>query len=213
MHRPFGQTPHALIAAEAERKCIDVQRSIEVAVSVGKSTVVQRSIRVFWEDGDCGSGTSRVNADGTQSPVILVRPSGERSTAASLDRLAHEYRLKDELDSAWAVRPLDLIHHGDRTVLVREGPGGESLEQLLGAPLGVDRFLSLAIGITGAVRCAHQRGLVHRDLKPHVVVNEATGSAWLTGFGLATLVPRERQKPEPPEFLGGTLAYPSKPDA
>ena len=176
--------------------------------SDGSSTIVQRSVRVVWEDGDCGSRTWRVNADGTQTPVILVRPSGERPTAASLDRLAHEYRLKDELDRAWAVRPLDLIHHGDRTMLVREDPGGESLERLLGAPLEVDRFLSLAIGITGAVRCAHQRGLVHRDLKPaHVVVNEATGSAWLTGFGLATLVPRERQKPEPPEFLAGTLAY------
>ena len=29
----------------------------------------------------------------------------------------------------------------------------------------------------------------------------------LTGFGLASRLPRERQAPEPPEFIAGTLAY------
>jgi len=30
---------------------------------------------------------------------------------------------------------------------------------------------------------------------------------WLTGFGFATRLPRERQSPEAPEFIAGTLAY------
>ena len=30
---------------------------------------------------------------------------------------------------------------------------------------------------------------------------------WLTGFGIASRLPRERQSPEPPEFIAGTLAY------
>jgi serine/threonine protein kinase len=38
-------------------------------------------------------------------------------------------------------------------------------------------------------------------------VNTATGQCWLTGFGIASRTPRERQSPEPPEFIAGTLAY------
>jgi hypothetical protein len=38
-------------------------------------------------------------------------------------------------------------------------------------------------------------------------VDSATGAAWLTGFGIASRLPRERQTPEPPEMIAGTLAY------
>jgi serine/threonine protein kinase len=40
------------------------------------------------------------------------------------------------------------------------------------------------------------RGLVHKDLKPaHLLVNCAHGQVRLTGFGLASRLPRERQAP------------------
>ena len=54
----------------------------------------------------------------------------------------------------------------------------------------------------------HERGLIHKDVKPaHILVNAATGAVWLTGFGIASRLPRERQAPEPPEVIAGTLAY------
>src|SRR5262249_46589923 len=34
-----------------------------------------------------------------------------------------------------------------------------------------------------------------------------SGHVWLTGFGIASRLPLERQAPEPPEFIAGTLAY------
>jgi PAS domain S-box-containing protein len=40
-----------------------------------------------------------------------------------------------------------------------------------------------------------------------VLVDPATGEVWLTGFGIASRLPRERQSPEPPELVAGTLAY------
>jgi serine/threonine protein kinase len=49
---------------------------------------------------------------------------------------------------------------------------------------------------------------VHKDIKPaNVLVNSATGQVWLMGFGIASRLPRERQSPDSPEFLEGTLAY------
>ena len=38
-------------------------------------------------------------------------------------------------------------------------------------------------------------------------MNSVTGHAWLTGFGIASRLPRERQAPAPPEVIAGTLAY------
>ena len=38
-------------------------------------------------------------------------------------------------------------------------------------------------------------------------VNPTTGHVWLTGFGIASRFPRERQSSEPPESFAGTPAY------
>ena len=67
----------------------------------------------------------RGNSHGDDTTLVLaVQPAAEHPTPATLDRLAHEYGLKEELDGAWAVRPLELIREGGRTMLVLEDPGG-----------------------------------------------------------------------------------------
>jgi PAS domain S-box-containing protein len=170
---------------------------------------VDTSFEALGQDGERALfRTWHANADGTQTSMLAAWPTAEPPTAASLDRLSHEYGLKDQLDGTWAVRPLELVRQGDRTVLVFEDPGGEPLERFLGAPFAIDRFLRLALSIAAALGKVHLRGLVHKDLKPaHILVDESTGSVRLTGFGLATLLPRERQSPAPPETIAGTLAY------
>jgi PAS domain S-box-containing protein len=140
--------------------------------------------------------------------VLAALHAAERPRPAALDRFAHEYELRDKLESAWAARPLELTSEGGRPVLLLEDPGGEPLERLLGAPMETERFLGLAIGISGALSKAHGRGLVHKDLKPaNILANCADGQVRLTGFGIASILSRERQLPHPPETIAGTLAY------
>ena len=68
--------------------------------------------------------------------------------------------------------------------------------------------LRVAICLSTAIGHLHQRGLIHKDVKPaNVLVDSATGQCWLTGFGIASRLPRERQSPGPPEFIAGTLPY------
>ena len=68
--------------------------------------------------------------------------------------------------------------------------------------------MRLAISLATAIGHVHQRGMIHKDIKPaNVLVDSATGKVWLMGFGIASRLPRERQSPEPPEFIAGTLAY------
>jgi PAS domain S-box-containing protein len=149
---------------------------------------------------------SHTNAHRTA--VLVVVPVAEHPSPASLDRLAHELSLKDELDPAWAVRPLELTRDGGRTMLVLEDPGGEPLARRLGSPLELGRFLPLAVSTAAALGKAHQRGLIHKDIKPgNIVVGCGDGHVRLTGFGIASRLPRERQAPEAPETIAGTLAY------
>src|SRR5712672_2746016 len=92
--------------------------------------------------------------------------------------------------------------------LVLEDPGGVPLDRLLGRPLDVSHFLRIAIPLAGALHQVHERGLVHKDIKPaNILVDAASGGVWLTGFGIASRLPRERQAPAPPEVIAGTLAY------
>jgi PAS domain S-box-containing protein len=167
------------------------------------------NLQVLWEDGErifCRAAGYAGN--GGRPTVLAVFPTGEHPTPAALNRLAHEYGLKDELDGAWAVRPLELVSERGRTMLMLEDPGGEPLERLLGAPFEMDHFLRLAIDIAMAVGKLHRQGLLHKDVKPsNILVNCADGQVRLTGFGIASRVPRERQAPEPPETIAGTLAY------
>jgi PAS domain S-box-containing protein len=166
-------------------------------------------IQILWEDSErvfCREW--RPDANGNARPVLLVLPAAEHATAAILDRFAHEYELRDELEDAWAVRPLDLVREGGQTMLVLNNPGGEPLERLLGSPMEIGSFLRIAIGIASALGKLHRRGLVHKDIKPgNIVVNQADSEVRLTGFGIASRLPRERQAPGSPETIAGTLAY------
>src|SRR5262245_14910470 len=45
-----------------------------------------------------------------------------------------------------------------------------------------------------------------REASQHPV-NTKTSAAWLTGFAIASRLPREHQIPEAPEVIAGTLAY------
>jgi serine/threonine protein kinase len=142
------------------------------------------------------------------SQILILSPVAAYPGPESLKRLEHEYSLREELDPAWAARPMAIARHRDRTVLALEDPGGMPIEQLVGQPLDLAFLLRLAIGLATAIDRLHQRGIIHKDIKPaNVLVNSATGQCWLMDFGIASRLPRERQPPEPPEFVGGTLAY------
>jgi PAS domain S-box-containing protein len=140
------------------------------------------------------------------APILLA--AAEETSLGCVEQLKHEFALKAELDADWAARPIGLTHYSDRMALVLEDPGGVPVDRLLGQPLELSQFLRIAIPVAGALRRVHERGLIHKDIKPaNILVDAASGGVWLTGFGIASRLPRERQDPTPPEVIAGTLAY------
>jgi hypothetical protein len=77
------------------------------------------------------------NQSGSPS-VLLLAPASMQPALATLKKIEHEYSLKDELDSAWAVRSLAL---SEQRVL--EDPGGETLDRFLSGADGDDSVLTL----------------------------------------------------------------------
>jgi hypothetical protein len=74
----------------------------------------------MWEDGEHVFHKGWCDAaDGGRHTVLVVRPAADHPTPGSLDRLTHEYGLKDQLDGAWAVRPLALVRERGQTMLAQ----------------------------------------------------------------------------------------------
>jgi len=148
---------------------------------------------------------------GNPSSVLAIALSAEQSSPQTLRRLEHEYSLAAELDPAWAAKPLALTRLEGRTILLLNDPGGEPLDLFLernqGQPVDLTRFLRIAIGLTTALGQVHRRGLIHKDIKPANVLVDGADNVWLTGFGIASQLPHERQALGPPEMIAGTLAY------
>jgi PAS domain S-box-containing protein len=150
---------------------------------------------------------AHTNRSGLPS-ILLLAPASTQPALETLKKIESEYSLRDELDSAWAVRCLTLSEHRGQMALVFEDPGGETLDRFLPGPMEMTRFLRFAVGTAAALSGLHEKELIHKDVKPaNILVNTATGQARLMGFGIASRLPRERQAPEPPEFIAGTLAY------
>jgi serine/threonine protein kinase len=139
---------------------------------------------------------------------VLIKVSGAAHPAPLLmSRLQHEYELARDLRSSRIARSLALERRAGKPVLVLEQGPTETLASRLGAPMDVRTFLQTAIGITAALADLHRHEWVHKDLKPEHVLLDAAGRVWLTGLGIASRLPRERQAPEAPEVIAGTLAY------
>ena len=131
---------------------------------------------------NCGR-TANASSAGARDRALKARARGAvRSTClgapsrSSLDRLTHEYELKDQLDSAWAVRPLDLVRDAGRTMLVLEDVDGEPLRQIARPPMELGRFLSLAIAVAAAVASfTGAASSIRTSSRPISCLNPSTG--------------------------------------
>src|ERR1700736_6650998 len=120
------------------------------------------ALKVLWADAErafCRLG--RGDAEGHRYAFIPVLPDGEHPTIESINRLTHEYELREYLDGAWAVLPVEFVREPGRTMLVVEYTGGEPLDRLIGQPMEIGRFLRLAVGLSATLGRLHGGGLIH----------------------------------------------------
>src|SRR5207244_316436 len=81
---------------------------------------------------------------------------------------------------------------------------GENLKALIErrGPAPIENALELAIQIARGLSCAHEHGLVHRDVKPQNVLLNGDGQAKVTDFGIAREIDVQRGMTQTGTVLG-----------
>ena len=112
---------------------------------------------------------------------------------AQLERFRREARAVAQLSHPHIVTVIDAGEDEGRPYIVFEYVDGETLKERIKreGPLPVDEALAYAIEIARALGYAHQRHIVHRDVKPQNVLIDEEGSAKVTDFGIARTVDEE----------------------
>jgi Tol biopolymer transport system component len=116
-------------------------------------------------------------------------------------RLAHEY----------IVRTHNVFQEGGNYYIVMECMSGGSLEERLREKdaLSVDEAVRIATEVCVGLDYAHQRGIVHCDLKPANILFTSAGSPKVADFGIAHVSGEmlTRSWMTPAGFVAGTLPY------
>lgn len=146
------------------------------------------------------------SADGRRILLKVLEPGA--FNAEDLDRLRHEFELKGILQGLPAVEPLALSTLDGSPALELADVAGPPLDQLVGTPFPIDDFLSLAINLAAAVAAIHERGLIHKDLKPsNVFFDRQTKQVNIAEFGIASRFAREPMAARPTRLIEGSLPY------
>jgi eukaryotic-like serine/threonine-protein kinase len=125
-----------------------------------------------------------------ESSGVRVALKIVRSSDAELARrFAQEIRALEMLEHPGLVRLLDSGNVAGQAYLVMEMVDGTTLaETLRGGPLGTGRTALIGAQVALALAYAHERGVVHRDVKPSNILLTDTGDAKLSDFGVARLL-------------------------
>jgi eukaryotic-like serine/threonine-protein kinase len=124
--------------------------------------------------------------------AIKVLPAAVSASPDRLARFEREARTVAGLSHPNIVTLFSVEEESGTRFLTMELVEGKSLDQHLtpgGLPLS--RVLDLAIPLAGALVAAHERGVVHRDLKPGNVMVTHDGWVKVLDFGLAKIATEE----------------------
>jgi len=172
--------------------------------------------RLVREIGRGGMGTVWLAHDDRLARAVALKflPSVDEGPTASAreqrtlmrSRFLVEARAAASLDHPHVASVYDVgMHHDGRLFLAMAYCAGGSLAQRLeGGALPVEEAVRIAAQVASALDAAHERGVVHRDVKPANVLFDSAGNARLADFGIASLPGYDATRTG---AVLGTLAY------
>jgi Tol biopolymer transport system component len=121
-----------------------------------------------------------------RSVAIKLLPTAFASDQERLSRFRREAQVLASLNHPNIAQIYGLEESGDTRCIVMELVEGETLQtRIKRGPLPADEAVTIAKQIAEALEAAHEKGVVHRDLKPGNVMLTADGRVKVLDFGLA----------------------------
>lgn len=143
--------------------------------------------RYVGDLGSGGGGTVILVEHLAMNRLVAVKVLVTAS-ASAVGRLRREGRVLAAIDHPSILRVLRLVDDGSVVALVTDYLDGGDFEQALAADrLPGHTVVEVLTGVGGALRAAHDAGVVHRDIKPSNVLLDQDGRAVLADFGLTRL--------------------------
>src|SRR5712692_912266 len=187
-------TREKLIASLRELTADAIERTVspEIAARMEGQSLGARvripGIKVLHLIGE--GGTARVylaSRESDDEPLVvkILRPE-ITSDRKALARFMEEYSLAERIQSRHVARIHDHGQSEDQAYLVMEFfEGGDLSKRLGGKALAPEEALRLFRELMFALGEIHEKGVLHRDLKPQNLMFRSDGSLAIVDFGIA----------------------------
>ncbi len=169
--------------------------------------------RVLREIGHGGMATVYDAEDtllGRHVALKVIAESLLRDESA-VARFEQEARAAAALDHPNICTVYELTQYKGRPVIVMELLEGETLREMIRrGPIAIDNAVDIGIAVADALDAAHQKGFIHRDIKPGNIMTNGRGQVKLLDFGLAKSDDPEQLEQERDRddgAIGGTVQF------
>lgn len=159
--------------------------------------------------GGGGEAETWLAKDRLTGAAVALKIASEEPGAA--DRLHREWQTNIRLMHGHIARVFEFHGDADRAFYSQQYIDGPDLGELAGKPL--QQVLAPIGLIADALRYAHGKGIVHRDIKASNILLDRNGAPYLSDFGVASTVGAHKGGgsliARSPQSLAGEAAQPS----
>ncbi len=195
------KTPPPAVAADSAADAL-------AGTTVGRFAISKRL-------GAGGMGQVYGAEDTTLKRFVAIKRMAPQanSTDADRKRLLKEAQRASALNHPNVGAMYDVVEHAGELWLVMEYVEGETLRHRLTKPISTEEFFTIAIQCCEGLQAAHEKGIIHGDIKPENIMLTAGNRVKILDFGVARRAWRAGTPEDATQSMqtmtasGGTPAY------
>jgi serine/threonine protein kinase/tetratricopeptide (TPR) repeat protein len=164
--------------------------------------------------GAGGMGQVYVAEDPTLKRMVAIKRTapGSRSDPSDHKRFLKEAQRASALNHPNIGAMYDVVEHAGELWLVMEYVEGETLRHRLSQPISTEEFFAFATQCCEGLQAAHEKGIIHGDIKPENIMIASGNRVKILDFGVARRAwssdpDSATRSMETMQSSGGTPAY------